>query len=448
MPEPFCGRWPRWDSFRAAARSGRSPCSAFSASVIGASLRGVMEALVALPLFDIGMNERMIFLDRVRDGGARRAGPGTAERGGWHPPSGVRGASRSRRSRRHLCSARSRSFRRWRCLPVTTGSASCCRSFPWRSAARSSSFSAAAGARAPAWAPPSSCSSRSAASRRSDVYPTYPSRAFYPPIRSFEAIPRDAPERMTAVGFTFIPNIAALYELEDVRGYEAMTFKPYFETLPALVRLPARLVQPRGRSHEPFLSFLNVRYVFAPPDDSSRRRAGRRFIRGDEGLLLENPAGPSAAFVPRLSSLRDRPRIGGRSPRTVRSFADRGVVGRLSGRDVRRRALRQRRGRTVRIASYAPQRMTLDSRGEEPALVATSMTAWPGWKLTVDGAKAPLALLQPRVSRFSCPFGPTHGGPPLPARRFRGRRLRERRRARALRGARPAAGQTPGREQP
>jgi hypothetical protein len=68
--------------------------------------------------------------------------------------------------------------------------------------------------------------------------------------RPLEAIPRHVPHRMTAIGYNFIPNIAALYEVEDVRGYEAMTFKPLFETYPLwCVHQPVwynRVDDPRG----------------------------------------------------------------------------------------------------------------------------------------------------------------------------------------------------------
>lgn len=63
-------------------------------------------------------------------------------------------------------------------------------------------------------------------------YPTTPASAFAPPLRVLDGIPRQLPYRMAALANLFLPNIAALYELEDVRGYEAMTFAPLTETFP------------------------------------------------------------------------------------------------------------------------------------------------------------------------------------------------------------------------
>ena len=103
---------------------------------------------------------------------------------------------------------------------------------------------------------------------------------------------------MTAIGYTFIPNIAALYEVEDVRGYEAMTFKPLFETYPLwCVHQPVwynRVDDPT----RPFLSFLNVRYAFGPPGFATPR-GWNLLYSSKEGRLFENPGALPRAFVPK-----------------------------------------------------------------------------------------------------------------------------------------------------
>jgi len=42
----------------------------------------------------------------------------------------------------------------------------------------------------------------------------------------------------------------------------------------------------------------------------------------------------------------------------------------------------------VAISAYGPQSMDLDVSAQEEALVATSITAWRGWKSTIDGRPA------------------------------------------------------------
>src|SRR5207253_4699024 len=130
------------------------------------------------------------------------------------------------------------------------------------------------------------------------VYPTFPSRTFYPDLEVLRPIPRDAPWRFTAVGFTFVPNVSALYELEDVRGYEAMTFAPLVETF-SLWCVPQPIWFNRVEDPtRPFLSYLNVRWVLAPEDRSMPPGWIER-AAGDGTRLFENPRALSRAFAPR-----------------------------------------------------------------------------------------------------------------------------------------------------
>jgi hypothetical protein len=237
-----------------------------------------------------------------------------------------------------------------------------------------------------------------------EVYPTYGSNAFYPPVRSLEAIPRKAPERMTAIGYTFIPNIAAMYEVEDVRGYEAMTFAPLVETYPLwCVEQPVwynRVDDPA----EPFLSFLNVRYVFAPRRHSLPA-AWKSLYEGEEGRLSENPNVLERAFVPRLLRYEPDPSRQVAVLQGIADFALQGVIGEnpppgtLKGDPV------ENGEATVRILSYEPERLALEIRAKQPSVVATSVTAWPGWKLTVDGVSAPLTPYNHAFISFRVPPG-------------------------------------------
>jgi hypothetical protein len=237
-----------------------------------------------------------------------------------------------------------------------------------------------------------------------DYYPTYPSRVFYPPLRSLEKVPRREPWRMAAVGFTFIPNIAALYELEDVRGYEAMTFLPYFETYPLwCVHQPVwfnRVDDPT----KPFLSFLNVRYFLAGRR-YSRPPGWKVLFEGDEGLLLENPRVLPRAFVPRSLgySVDGGQRVA--VMRSIEDFAEHGVVGEPAPSGSPGGGWQKNGNASVSISSYLPQRMTLEIDAEEPALVATSVTAWPGWKLKVDAAPAALVPYNHAFLAFRVPPG-------------------------------------------
>jgi hypothetical protein len=222
------------------------------------------------------------------------------------------------------------------------------------------------------------------------LYPTFPSRAFYPELDVLKPIPRNAPYRFTAVGFTFVPNVSAFYELEDVRGYEAMTFAPLVETFPMwCVPQPVwfnRVEDPT----RPFLSFLNVRWVLAP-DDRPAPPGWRERAAGDGTRLFENPGALPRAFVPRHLRYEASGEAARGALGQIPDFAAFGVLEVSdSERDLAGKWVANGQAR-VHVESYGAQRLALSiDAGPEGAIVGTSITGWPGWKLRVDGRRSML----------------------------------------------------------
>ncbi|HYU26061.1 MAG TPA: YfhO family protein [Thermoanaerobaculia bacterium] len=130
-----------------------------------------------------------------------------------------------------------------------------------------------------------------------DIYPTLPARAAYPPIPMFAPM-KDAKEpfRIVAHAHGFIPGTAALYELEDVRGYEALTFARYIETY-RLWCVAQSVWFNRIDEFKPFLSFLNVRFSIA---GDAPVPAGWHVAATQRGAqLFENDRVIERAFLPR-----------------------------------------------------------------------------------------------------------------------------------------------------
>lgn len=235
------------------------------------------------------------------------------------------------------------------------------------------------------------------------LYPTFPNRAFYPDLAVLDPIPRNAPWRFTATGFQFIPNISALYELEDVRGYEAMTFLPLTETFPFwCVPQPVwynRVDDPTT----PFLAFLNVRWVLAP-DNWTPPPGWNALAEGDGTRLFENPRALPRAFAPR--EVRAIPDETGQREAlaSVSDFAARGIVGEADGR-WRAGEWRGNGVADVRIESYLPQRLELSVDARSDTIVGTSIPRWPGWRLEIDGRPARLFRYNHAFLGFEVPAG-------------------------------------------
>ena len=214
------------------------------------------------------------------------------------------------------------------------------------------------------------------------VYPTYSESTFFPHLPVLDGIPRGAPDRVVGVAFTLVPNASAVYEIEDVRGYESMTFRPLYETYPLWCTPQGVWFNRVDDLTKPFLSFLNVRYAIVPSGYPAPAR-WRTLSRDPGADLLENAGVLARAFVP--SSIHYEP--DGKKQiealAQISDFAEQGVLGvpapSSSGPWVSNGRAR------VTIVSYLPQSMGLAVDAEAEAVVATSVTAWRGWKARLDG---------------------------------------------------------------
>src|SRR5438270_8162300 len=129
-----------------------------------------------------------------------------------------------------------------------------------------------------------------------DVYPTLPRAAAYPPIPILEPLERvDEPFRIVGHRHALIPGTSALYELEDVRGYDAITFERYIITYPLWCVSQSVWFNRVDDLTRPSLSLLNVRYAIttgAPPP-------GWHTVAQQRGSrLIENEHVLPRAFIP------------------------------------------------------------------------------------------------------------------------------------------------------
>ncbi len=211
-------------------------------------------------------------------------------------------------------------------------------------------------------------------------YPVVPNKAFYPPLDALKPIDRHEPSRFAAFGVTFVPNMAALYELEDARGYEAMTLSRLVETFPLWCVPQGFWFNRIDDPTKPFLSFLNVRYFLAPVGYGTPpgwHEAGS----STGGILLENERVLPRAFIPRrvlcaASAAEELAALG-----AIRNFGDAGVA----SLGCTTNHWSENGLASARISAYRSDRLDVGVVATQPTLLATSITAWPGWKVSVDG---------------------------------------------------------------
>jgi hypothetical protein len=209
-----------------------------------------------------------------------------------------------------------------------------------------------------------------------DFYHTFDARIAYPPIPMLASLgSTEEPFRITGHGNAFIPGTSALYALEDVRGYQAMTFRRYADTYPLWsIHQPVWFNRVDDLTR-PFLSFLNVRYAITwdrDPPPSGWREVSRQ--KGS--MLIENLRVLPRAFVPRhVSGANALEGMAKESDFAARAWIE-GVADAANGPGVI--VIRNRR------LGY-----DLDVTMENGGWIVASLPAWSGWRATVDGHAVP-----------------------------------------------------------
>lgn len=235
------------------------------------------------------------------------------------------------------------------------------------------------------------------------LYQSFPTRFLYPAVEPIRDLPRgDDPYRVVGLGYVLLPNSATMWELEDVRGYNAMTFDRLAQLFPIFASDEEYWFNRVDRL-VPFLSFLNVRYALGPVG-TPWTPGWRKRARGDGWELIENERVLPRAFVPRET------RWGESTKERLAALA--------ATTNFRRRAwLEPRSGPAPvpRVEANGPGAVVaIDRRGagyrvvtrfERPGWVVVSTTAWRGWRARVAGRELPLALANHAFLAFEAPAG-------------------------------------------
>src|SRR5262249_55673524 len=136
------------------------------------------------------------------------------------------------------------------------------------------------------------------------TYPTLSRDAMAPVFSGLSTLAEMAPGRIVGVGGALRPNIAGLYGLEDVRGYESLVLARFADTEPLWSEPQFSSFNRVDGLDRPFLSFLGARLAAAGPGDAVP--AGWSDLGRSATLwLFENPSALPRAFAP--SRIRQAP---------------------------------------------------------------------------------------------------------------------------------------------
>jgi Bacterial membrane protein YfhO len=212
------------------------------------------------------------------------------------------------------------------------------------------------------------------------IYPSFPASAFYPTVPVLQRMQDDSSVfRMTGLHYAFLPDAAAMYGLEDARGYEAMTLRRMAETYPLWsMREGASFnnVWDKGR---PFLSFLNVKYAIGSTREEPDEQ-WRLVLEDRNSRLFENTRVLPRAIVPRAVRYVATSPLPPADMQAEHDFAARAW---LTVDEYPPHEIANGPG-TLRIRRERVGTLDVEAVMENDGWVVVSEAAWPGWRAYVD----------------------------------------------------------------
>ena len=217
------------------------------------------------------------------------------------------------------------------------------------------------------------------------LYPEFDARLFYPAVPELSRLPATPePYRVVGLELTLPANQAAMYELEDPRGYTSMTNTRYLHLYPLWCIPQAVWFNRVDDPNRPFLSFLNVRYAIGHPGEPVP--AGwRELVRGPDCSVFENPRALPRAFAP------ERIRFHGPREDPLPEMLAATDFGKMAWIDDGVSAGKEIANGRARVSTRREGiDLFLDVDAAAPAWIVVSQTFWRGWKAEIDGTAAPL----------------------------------------------------------
>ena len=216
------------------------------------------------------------------------------------------------------------------------------------------------------------------------IYPALPEKMFYPEVPVLRYLQDDpaTPFRVAGLYYSLIPDTAALYGLEDPRGYEAMTFQRLHDTYPLWSDpqpVSFNLITEKERT---FLSFLNVKYIIGSIEHTQPDANWKVVLDDRKTRLLENTQVLPRVFIPRriryertdaavLRGMKATPDFAHTAWITVPHYAPHEIHNGPGTLVTRREGL----------AYEIDADLVLDS------WVVISDSKWPGWRAYIDGKR-------------------------------------------------------------
>jgi hypothetical protein len=222
----------------------------------------------------------------------------------------------------------------------------------------------------------------------------------YPVTGAIATLQRsEKPFRLAAWGWSFLPDTPGYYGVEDIKTTDPIQHAGYMRLMKGYLNAdPTSYDQILRDASQPFFDYLNIKYVYVPPDQTLSDPRLVEIYRGTDGVVLENTeALPRYFLVERFSVEPDFGRAVWRS-KQIQNFWTDALVDHVPARVLRAApSLGQPGvvlgGGDVRIRRYRANSTTLHVESNGWNLLVSSDVHWPGWRAYWNGKRQPPVIV-------------------------------------------------------
>jgi hypothetical protein len=229
------------------------------------------------------------------------------------------------------------------------------------------------------------------------TYPSLPGSVLTPSVPALEAL-RGSSARVGAAGADLRPNGAALFRLEDVRGYESIVLDRFADTFPLWCEAQPASFNRISDLTRPFLTFLGMRFAVGAPD-APVPPGWRLYSRSDAAAVFENPRALPRAFVPARIVEEANGQRTLAAMAQASDFSDAAWVAGAAGAPQERNPPAR-----LTVREIGPD-LLLESEAAAPFFAATSLPDWPGWRAETSNGPLRLATVNHAFVGVRMPAG-------------------------------------------
>jgi hypothetical protein len=205
----------------------------------------------------------------------------------------------------------------------------------------------------------------------------------------------EKPFRFAAWGWSFLPDTPGYYGIEDIKTTDPIQHAHYMRLMKGYLNAdPASYDQLLRDSSQPFFDYLNIKYIYVPPDQSLSDPRFIEIYRGTDGALLQNTRVlPRYLLVQHFSVEPSFDQAVWRS-KQIRDFRVDALVDQIPAKVLAAAPILTQEshalaGGTVNIRRYDANATVLDVTSNGWNLLVSSDVHWPGWRAYWNGQRQP-----------------------------------------------------------